>query len=186
MPMALLIIDMINDFVHGKFGFPGARDVLPRIAAIATAARKRRLPVIYICDAHRPGDPEISIWGEHAMEGTEGSRIVKELSPGPDDLVLTKNTYDAFFETPLNKILREKGVDQVILTGVVTDICIQNTAAGAFFRGYKLVVPEDCVSSPNLKRHLDSLAYMREIYGAKIVKSEGFSKFLTYQFFRDR
>jgi len=172
MSTAVIVIDMINDFVRGKFGFPGAREVIPRIAKLLSAARKRDFPVIYACDSHTKEDREIKIWGEHAMRGSEGSRIIPELAPKPKDIVLTKRTYDAFFDTPLEKILKENNVGQVVLVGVVTDICIQHSAAGAFFRGFVPIIPEDCVSSPGKNKHLSALEYMKSIYGGSIVKSE--------------
>ncbi|MEM2874496.1 MAG: isochorismatase family cysteine hydrolase [Candidatus Hadarchaeales archaeon] len=172
MTAAVIVIDMINDFVWGKFGFPGARGIMPRISSLLSAARKRGLPVVYVCDSHERDDPELRVWGRHAMAGSEGSKVVRELTPGAGDVVLTKRTYDAFFETPLDEVLRGKGVRNVVLVGVVTDICIQNTAAGAFFRGYSTVVPEDCVASPDDERNIRSLEYMRNIYGARVVRSE--------------
>lgn len=172
MSTALLVIDMINDFVEGKFGFRGAREIIPRISGLLSAARGRGFPVVYVCDSHERRDPELRIWGDHAMAGSEGARIVRELAPEAGDTVLTKRTYDAFFETPLDEVLKGKNVRNVVLLGVVTEICIQHTAAGAFFRGYHTIVPEDCVASPESEKHRRALEYMRDIYGSKVVRSE--------------
>ena len=163
---------MVNDFVTGKLGFKGALDIVPNIRGLLAKARARRIPIIYVCDSHSPDDPEIRVWGEHSMAGTKGSKVVPELKPEKGEPVLTKNTYDIFSNTKLDGLLRKKDIKELILTGVVTDICIQNSAAGAFFRGYTVIVPEDCVASPDKKAHKYALDYMKRIYGAKITKSK--------------
>mgnify|MGYP000663306399 CR=1 FL=1 len=70
------------------------------------------------------------------------------------------------------KLLRELGVDTVILTGLHTNICVKHTAADAFYRGYNIVVPEDCVTTFTEEDHRWGLEYMRKVYGARIVKLE--------------
>lgn len=171
MKTALIVIDMIKDFVTGKFGFPGAVKIVPGIQRLLAAARSRGVPVIYACDAHSPEDPELRVWGEHAMAGTEGSEVIPELRPVKGDVVMTKHTYDVFQAPGLKKLLRRKGAEELILTGVVTEICIQHSAAGAFFNGYRVIVPEDCVASPDPRAKRYSLNYMRRIYGAQITNS---------------
>lgn len=168
---AVLVIDMIKDFVTGKLGFPGAREIVPNIQRVVEAARKAGYPVIYVCDAHRPGDPELAVWGEHAMDGSEGSRIVDGLAPRPGDVVLKKHTYSSFFETGLHGVLQEHGVQEVVLTGVVTPICIQHTAADAHFRGYRVVVVEDGTAAVKEEDHLRALETMKQLYGAGIISS---------------
>lgn len=168
----MIIIDMINDFVTGKFGFSGAVEIVPRIQQLLAVARARGIPVIFACDAHKPGDPELRVWGEHAMAGTKGAEIVRELSPVKGEAVIFKHTYDVFQVSRLKRLLRKKGVEEVVLTGVVTEICVQHTAAGAFYNGYRVVIPEDCVASPEKKDKSHALDYMRRIYGAKITNAE--------------
>ena len=169
---ALIVIDMINDFVTGKLGFRGAVEIVPNIQRLLTAARAKRVPVTYVCDAHSPDDQEMRVWGEHAIAGTEGSKVIPELRPEKSEPVTPKQTYSIFHNTEPRGLLKKMGLKEVILTGVVTDICIQNSAAGAFFHGYTVVVPEDCVSSPDKKANKYSLDYMERVYGAKITNSK--------------
>ncbi|MBC7218536.1 MAG: cysteine hydrolase [Hadesarchaea archaeon] len=171
MKSALVVIDMINDFVTGKFGFRGAVKIVSQIQQLLAAARARGIPVIYACDAHVPGDPELRVWGEHAMAGTKGSGIVPELSPIKGEAVIFKRTYDIFQVPRLKRLLGRKGIAELVLTGVVTEICIQHSAAGAFFNGYKVTIPEDCVASPEQRDKAHALDYMRRIYGAQITNS---------------
>ncbi len=169
---AVLVIDMLNEFVTGKFGFEGAREIVPRIKRVLEWARRGGIPIIYVCDSHEPGDPELRVWGEHAMKGTEGAKIVPELSPSPGDLVIEKRTYSAFFSTQLDQLLKDKKIQELILMGLVTNICVQHTAADAFFRGYKIRVLTDCTASPVKEEHERALQYMKQVYGAELLSSE--------------
>lgn len=170
--LAVIIVDMIVDFVIGKFGGEHAREIVPNIKRLAEAARKRKIPVIYVCDAHHLEDSEISIWGKHAMAGTEGSEIIPELAPKNEDFIIKKRAYSAFFQTELDELLKKLGVKEVILAGVVTNICIQHTAADAFFRGYSVIIPSDCTNAIDKEEHKRALETMRSLYGAKITTSE--------------
>ncbi|MEM3402800.1 MAG: isochorismatase family cysteine hydrolase, partial [Candidatus Hadarchaeales archaeon] len=78
---AILVVDMIRDFVTGKLGFKGAEEAAKKLKPVLEVAREKGLPIIYICDSHKKSDPEISIWGEHAMKGTRGAEVIDELSP---------------------------------------------------------------------------------------------------------
>jgi len=172
MSKAILVIDMIEDFVTGKLGSERAKTIIPKIKNLIDRARKRKVPVIYVCDSHLKEDPEIQIWGQHAMKGTQGSRIVEELRPERSDLVLEKRSYDAFHGTKLDQELKKRGIKSLVFTGVTTNICIQNSVADAFFRGYEVVVAEDCVQAPTEEDHKRGLEYMKKIYGAKILSSK--------------
>ncbi len=177
---AIVVIDMIKDFVTGKLGFKGAVDVVPNIRNLIAAARVKSIPVIYVCDAHSPEDPEMKVWGEHAIAGSEGAQMVPELRPEEGEPVFPKHTYTIFYSDEPDGHLRKLGVEELVLVGVVTDICIQNSVAGAFFHGYRVVVPRDCTASPEKKDYEHALDYMKRIYGAEITTSneiiEGWEK----------
>lgn len=168
---AVLVIDMIREFVTGRLGFPAARAIVPNIRMLVDAARKTGRPVVYVCDAHRPQDPQLRVWGEHAIDGTEGAEIIDDLAPGGSDTVIKKRTYSAFYGTDLHGFLQSQKVTEVVLTGVVTNICIQHTAADAFFRGYGVVVPEDSTAAVEEELHRSALQTMKQLYAAKIVRS---------------
>lgn len=172
MAYALVIIDMAKDFVTGKLRCERAQRIVPNIRRLAEAARRSGVPVIFVNDAHLPVDPEMRIWGEHAMRGSEGSQVIDDLAPQPGDYVLEKRVYSAFYETGLDLLLRSLGVDTVILTGLHTHMCVRHTAADAFFRGYKIVVPEDAVEAFTEKDHREGLEYLRMAYGTRITTTE--------------
>ena len=168
MTQALLIVDLVNDFVTGKLPCPRATRIIPNVRRLADAARTAKIPVIYCNDAHLPTDFELKIWGPHSMKGSKGAEIIPELTQGKDDYVLEKRTYSAFFETPLDTILRAHGVTDLVIAGLHTNICDRHTSADAFFRGYNPVLPEDGVEALDEKAHREGLEYIKSIYQAEI------------------
>lgn len=168
---ALIVIDMINDFVYGKFGNDHARNIIPIIRKLILEARNKGIAVIYLRDAHLSSDPETKIWGQHAMVDDFGSEIIQELTPD-FDVVISKSTYSGYFRTYLESILEELQVKEVILVGVSTNICVQHNAADSFFRGYRVTVIEDATAAFDPAVHLQALQYMRDNYGAKTIDSE--------------
>lgn len=171
MGVGILVLDMIDDFVYGKLASEGARDIVNEVQGLLQWACENDIPIIFCRDSHSDEDPEIELWGEHAMAGEEGSEVIDELTPYLS-LEVTKRYYDAFFDTSLYELILEHSIDTVVLTGVSTDICVQHTAAGAFFRGLKMIVLSDCTASLDADRHESALEYMENMYGADIVTSE--------------
>ena len=173
---AILVIDVINDFVSGVLGSERVAAIVPNIERLLSHARKTGAPVVYITDAHLPDDKEFEIWPRHAEEGSEGAQVVEEIRPEEGDYHLLKRRYSCFYATGLDALLRELGIDKVVLTGLVTNICIQHTAADAFFRGYKIIVPRDCVEAPTDEAQRSSLRYMEEMYRAEVTTSDALIK----------
>ena len=169
---AILVIDMVNDFVTGVIACDRAQRIIPNQARLLDAARRIGAPVVYVGDAHLPTDFELKIWGEHAMRGTAGADIIPELPTQPGDYILEKRTYDAFYETGLDMLLRKLDISTVCITGLHTNMCDRHTAASALFRGYEIVVPDDCVDAFTEEEHLDGLDYLRRVYGAEITRAD--------------
>ena len=170
---AVIVIDMLKDFVYGALKCERALKIIPNIKRLIEEARKHNIPVIYANDAHLPEvDYEFKKWGPHAIKGTEGAEVIDELKPTEKDFIIEKRRYSAFYETGLDMLLRELNVDTVILTGLHTNICVKHTAADAFYRGYKIIIPEDCVTTFTEEDHQWGLKYEKEIYGAEITTSD--------------
>jgi nicotinamidase-related amidase len=146
---ALVVVDMQNDFVRrgGSLLVPDAEATVAGIARLLELARASGMRVVYGQDTHGRGDPEWEIWPEHCREGSWGWEIVTELAPGPDDTVLRKARYDAFYGTPLDHLLRVWGVCTLVICGVVANIGVQSTAASAALRWYGVVIPCDAISA---------------------------------------
>jgi nicotinamidase-related amidase len=173
---AILVLDMLNDFVHGKLKCDRAGRIVPNIQALLKAARKNGVPVFFCNDEHLPIDTyEMKLWGPHAMKGTEGARVIDELTPTRADYVVPKRTYSAFDGTGLDRALKGiydgKGADTVIITGLHTNICDRHTAYDAFVRGFDIVVAEDGVDAFTEQDHLSGLDYMKRVYGAQVKKT---------------
>ena len=148
---ALIIGDMQNDFVKdgGTLVVPSAEGTLPAIRNLLDLARESGMRVVFVQDTHGEGDPEWEIWGEHCREESWGWQVVDELAPREDEATVRKPRYDAFYGTQLEHMLRQWGVDALIICGTVANICVFYTAAGAAMRWFNVVVPKDCISSFN-------------------------------------
>jgi nicotinamidase-related amidase len=168
---ALIINDMENDFVDekGALRVDTAATCVKPIIQLKTNMKKEGSPVIYVCDTHFKGDKEFEKWGTHTVEGTWGADIIKELQPDKNDYIIKKWRYSAFYATPLDMLLRQLTVDTIVLTGVLTDVCIQHTAADAYFRGYKTIVPKQCTATITEERKQYALNFIAQMYDAEIV-----------------
>ncbi len=171
---AVILVDMLNDFVTGDLKCERAECIVPRLKKLVEAARKHGVPVVYSNDAHYPQDAEVvRKWGKHAMKGTRGAEVIPELRPAARDYVVEKRAYSGFYETGLDSLLRSlykgEGVKTVILGGLHTHMCVRHTAADAFFRGYKIIVAGDGVEAFTEEDHKLGLKYLRDVYNAKIM-----------------
>ncbi len=175
MRRALLVIDMLVDFVapHGALRVPAAAGIVPRVAEELGDARARGDLVVFLCDAHRPDDPEFARmgWPPHAVRGTPGAAVVPELRPQPGEERVEKATYSGFHATRLAGVLQEAAVDTVRLVGCVTNICVYFTAADAAMRGYAVEVVADAGLVP--ADHAYALRQMGEVLGVQLVAREG-------------
>lgn len=146
---ALVVVDMQNDFVapEGSLHVPDAQATVPVIADLIRRFRVAGAHVVFTQDTHRDGDPEFAIWPPHAVEGTPGHAIVDELHPLPDDTVIRKPRYDAFYGTPLDHLLRQWRVGTLVICGTVANICVHYTASSAALRWYDVVIPRDATSA---------------------------------------
>jgi hypothetical protein len=122
---ALVIIDMLDAFVDGALANPRAQAIVPPLKRILEHARREGWVVVFSNDAHQPGDPELKVWGEHAMAGSAGAQVISELQPQPGEreLISPKRAYGAFDGTGLDEKLRALGVDEVVLAGQHTHLC---------------------------------------------------------------
>jgi nicotinamidase-related amidase len=171
---ALIVVDMQNDFVNegGSLVVPDARSTIPAIRSLLDLARGSGMHVVYSQDTHDEGDPEWEIWPEHARRGTWGWRIVDELEPREDDLIVQKPRYDAFYGTPLDHQLRHWGVDTLVICGTVANICVHYTAASAALRWYKVVIPRDAVSALDNFDEESSLRQTAFLFAGAITTTE--------------
>jgi nicotinamidase-related amidase len=164
---ALLVVDMQNDFVRAgaPLEVPDARATIAVQQRLLAAFRERGLPVLYTRFLSHEQDnllwrwsPEChpatrACWPGHVRgyEDAPGPRpcaeVIDELAPAPGEAVIDKYGYGAFHGTCLDARLRSLGVRSLVVTGTVTQICVEETAREAFHHGYATTVVADAVSS---------------------------------------
>ncbi len=165
--MAILVVDMLNDFVTGALKCDRGLAIVPKTAQLLDGARKYGIPVIFCNDAHIKGvDHELKLWGDHAIQGTKGAEVIPELKVSATDYVVPKRRYSGFFHTDLDLLLKELGVDTVIMTGLHTHMCVRHTSADAYCLGYNVLVATDATNSFTEEDYQYGLKYLREVYGA--------------------
>src|ERR687893_2039113 len=171
---ALVVVDMQNDFVKegGTLVVPDAEATLPKLQDLLDLARRSGMKVIFTQDTHAEGDPEWEIWPEHVREESWGWRIVDELAPREDEMVIRKVRYDAFYGTHLDHFLRLWGVDTLIVCGTVASICVHYTAASAALRWYDVVVPRDATSALTPFDLESSLRQTAFLFGGRIATAD--------------
>jgi ureidoacrylate peracid hydrolase len=165
---AVVVVDMINEFLEdgGLMVLAAGRALYTPIQQLVDAAHVAGATVVWLRDQHDDlSDPEFRKRIAHCLKGSWGTQIVDALRPGPDDIILPKSTYSGFFRTPLHQMLQAHGIDTLIMTGVVTNICVRSTSHDAFFLGYSVVVPEQCVSATSEREQASSLHDINRNFG---------------------
>jgi nicotinamidase-related amidase len=164
---ALLVIDMVRYFTDpgGRCFLPAGAAVAPRIASLLEAWRANGWTVVFTRHGHE-GAEDLGMLGrffsDYIRAGEPDSEIIDPLAPARGETVLRKTTYDAFLGTRLEEILRERGAEQVLVTGVLTHMCVETTSRSAFCRGFEVYVPADGTASSTEERHLQSLKAMAD------------------------
>ena len=174
---AILVVDMLNDFVTGALKCDRGLAIVPKTAELLRGAREKGVPVIFCNDAHLKGiDHELKLWGDHAIAGTKGAEVIPELELCEKDYVVPKRRYSGFFHTDLDLLLKELGVDTVILTGLHAHMCVRHTAADAYQLGYGIVVAKNATDSFTEEDYLYGIKYLKEVYGAEITDVDSLLK----------
>ena len=170
---ALLVIDMLNDFIleGAPLEVPAARKMVPLLKDEIEKARGNTVPLIYVCDSHEENDPEFDRmgWPAHALSETRGAEVIDALKPLPQDTIIQKKSYSAFFATSLHAVLQKRSIVHLLITGCVTNICVLYTVADAVQRGYRVTILRNCVAGLNAQDHECALRQMKEVLGAQIL-----------------
>jgi len=176
MKTGLVVIDMLNDFQDGVLANPAAAGIVEPLKALIEAARSREdWVVVYSNDAHKPGDLEFAVFGEHAVAGSAGAQVIPEIAPRDGDEVVDKRYYSTFTETDMDTICKLHKIDRLVVVGQHTDCCIRHTSYDAYVRGMEVVVPSDATTvfeplseTPVEARQQAALDYLAGFYGARI------------------
>jgi ureidoacrylate peracid hydrolase len=176
----LLVVDVQNDFLApgGWFDTIGSdlsymEAAVERLAAFIPVARAAGVPPIFIqaiydevylsepmLERHR----RLGFPTEHARSGTWGADFYK-IAPEPDDLIVTKHRYSAFVGTDLDTLLRSRKVENVIVCGVTSNVCVESTARDAYMRDYHVCLVSDCTATYDPAAHLATLENIKRAFG---------------------
>ncbi|MBV9383671.1 MAG: cysteine hydrolase [Streptosporangiaceae bacterium] len=187
---ALLVVDMQNGFCHPEGSFARMdmgledADAAVRNAAVAVGqARSAGVPVVFTRHQYRPGRADEGrslVRNSPALAGIEGlaagswdADVVSELGCGPGDLVVDKVRFDAFQWTSLEPLLRGLGAAELIVCGVITNICVETTVRSAFMRDYPATVLADCCAAKTRRLHELSIEVLSSYQLAEIASIAG-------------
>jgi len=165
----LLLVDTINpfDFEGGRAFARKSVRVARAIAALRERASRAGLPVIYVNDNLGKWRSDMRSLVEHCTrDGMPGAPVVKILRPRTADYVVLKSTLSGFYQTPLDTMLRLGGATTLIITGFAADNCVLFTAADAYMRDYRLVVPRDCIGAKTPAALRRALTTMTDLFDA--------------------
>jgi nicotinamidase-related amidase len=152
---ALVVIDLQKG-ITAIPGIPSIADTVQRSAALAAAFRRHGLPVILVnVTGGPPGRTDVS--RPAFNRPPDWTDIIEELDQQPDDLLVTKQTWGAFHGTPLDTLLRDRGVTQIVLTGVATSAGVESTARSAHEHGYHVVLATDAMTDRDDAAHEHSI-----------------------------
>jgi biuret amidohydrolase len=160
---ALLVIDMQKYFLDQKSPsyVCGGDAILPNISNLISVYRKAGRPVIFTKHVHHPDKIDVGImgwwWEGMIVEGTKESEIADELKPLKGEKVVLKHRYSAFYNTDLETILRCQKIEDLVITGVMTNMCCESTARDAYFRDYRVFFPADCNGTVTEEMHKSTL-----------------------------
>jgi ureidoacrylate peracid hydrolase len=188
---ALIIVDMQNDFLHqdGSFGhialdhpefnidMPFLTGTIPNVKRLADAFRAVERPVVYLAHVLKPdySDAAFPYWRvgiepasgnrTHCVEGTWGAQIIDELKPEEGEHLVVKKGFGGFApSTPLDTILRNKGVTTCVVTGVTTCVCVSTTVRGGVEHNYRMILVSDAVAEVSREAHDAELRTMDRLF----------------------
>lgn len=162
--VALLIVDMINrlDFPQGKQLLKHAAPAAKRIARLKQRFAAAGAPIIYANDNFGEWHADFRALVAGCREPTcLGAPLSDLLPPQPDDYYVLKPKHSAFHATPLDVLLGQCSINELVITGISTDVCVACTAMDAYMRDYRVRIPMDCVAAPTQARSARALAMLK-------------------------
>ena len=176
---ALMIIDMQNDAMSMV---PSGKEIIPIIKSILDAARGKKIPVIHKNRIQRSNGIDVECFrvdlfrdNPFLIEGSKGAKIVKDLEPTKNEIVVTGSRFSGFFQTDLQLILTRLGVKTLVMCGIQTPNCIRATVTDAIAYDYDVVLLNDAISAQTPEIHNANLLDMKNM-GVTIVSTSNYLK----------
>lgn len=189
----LVVIDVQNDFCHGKgFFCKEGRDLghvqqmMPNLVSLLKKCRQVKMPIVFVRTFH-------SAWTNSPAWLMRGGGVAKkapvcapnswgaefyEVQPQSDDYVVTKHRYSAFVGTDLDLVLRSNGFQTMLFAGVATNVCVESTLRDAYHRNYNVILVEDCCAAYSAEEHAGTLANVSKHFGI-VTDSKTLDKIMT-------
>ena len=173
---ALLVIDMQRYF------FSIATPILGNVLSIIEACRSKGIRIIFTRHGHRDvsedGGMLAEWWGDQIDHGSKDWELIEALKASDADIIIDKNRYSVFHETGFHEILKSQKIDELIITGVMTNCCCETTARDAFVRDYRVFFVSDATATVNDELHVASLKNLAFGF-AYIVSTEPLCSYLS-------
>lgn len=181
-PVAVIVVDVQNDFCHrdGHFARHGkdissALAAVPSLVTFVKAAQAKGVPCVFVRQRSEPeGRSDSPAWlrlktrdgksPDYTLPGSWGAELVDGLDAKANDVTIEKYRPDAFLGTPLDALLRARGIESLVFVGTTTEGCLESSVRSASYRDYYVTVAEDLVFSPNAALHEGSMRLMRHRY----------------------
>lgn len=174
---ALLVIDLQNYFLDEKSHsfIPAGAAVIPNVQRLVTTFRSAGRPVIYTTHVHKPDGSDAGImgwwWGDMIREGYPEAEVYPDIAPQPGDKIIAKHRYSAFYNTDLETVLRCAKIEDLVICGVMTNLCCESTARDAYYRDYRVFFLADATATVREEMHIATL--MNLGYGFAHIGSSG-------------
>lgn len=179
MNSALLVIDMINDFLEegAVLEVPMGRKIIPRIIEEIDIAHKEGRLIYFLSDAHFQADKEFDYWPEHALYYKRGSQIIDAIKwSGRVECIVRgyahkigKRSYSGFLHTELGNILKSRGIKKVSIVGILTNVCVFVTAIEAQMRGFDVRIIRDGVAALTQEENDRALEQLEQVFKVKVI-----------------
>jgi nicotinamidase-related amidase len=172
--VVLILIDVINefDFPQGDRTLQYALNIAPRLARLKQRCRREGIPAIYVNDNFGQWRSDAKSLVARCLEpDCPGKPFVEQIQPDDQDYFVLKPMHSAFFQTPLEILLRYLGATSLILAGIATNSCVICTAHDAKMREFRLYVPADCSASRSAREHEQAIEHLRTMTDASVVPS---------------
>jgi nicotinamidase/pyrazinamidase len=174
MSKVLIVVDMLNDFVHkdGALFFQAGADIIPAVKKRIEAYIAAEDVIIFLCDAHAENDKEFEMFPPHAIKKTWGAGVAADLVAvlsGYDTIFIPKTRYSGFYNTGLGVELIKIKPDTVEVVGVCTSICVMDTVGDLANRDYNVEVSFNAIADFDPEAAAAAVNRMTGLYGAKFI-----------------
>jgi nicotinamidase-related amidase len=180
--MALIVIDMVQDYFNPALWpnshLPEMRQRLVKATnELAALFHTKNLPIIWFRQEFAPDLSDAFLHVKrsgkpYAIQGTAGCQLLPELQVAPDDRILVKKRYSAFFQTELDAVLGHLQPHTLVLAGITTAWCVRSTAVDAYQRDYRVLLAQEAMAGFTERDHLESLNAMNGLVGTALSNAE--------------